>query len=186
MICKSFTLYVAVSIMRGFQTHELETRRCLLATSSGHNCLKVERRFRSSQVFALEVGVFKNLLSRWPLIEQIRTFEEFLAALGPRPSVKHEVDRRNTDGHYEPGNIRWATRSQQVANQRKRPGCTSRFKGVHLSPKRRWIARITVNGNVISLGSFGNEILAARRYDEAAVEHFREFACPNFPAGFVA
>lgn len=37
--------------------------------------------------------------------------------LGPRPP-QYTLDRIDSNGHYEPGNIRWATRSQQFANQR--------------------------------------------------------------------
>lgn len=46
--------------------------------------------------------------------------EAFAAYLGPRPSPKHSVDRfPNKNGHYEPGNVRWATPSEQIANRRK-------------------------------------------------------------------
>jgi hypothetical protein len=50
---------------------------------------------------------------------RFKSIEEYDAALGPRPSLKHTVDRINNDGHYEPGNIRWATKSQQVGNRRR-------------------------------------------------------------------
>lgn len=46
------------------------------------------------------------------------SFEEFLAELGPRPSPEYSLDRINNDGHYEPGNVRWATASEQRNNQR--------------------------------------------------------------------
>jgi hypothetical protein len=42
-----------------------------------------------------------------------------LANIGERPSLKHELDRINNDGHYEPGNLRWATRHQQANNMRR-------------------------------------------------------------------
>lgn len=46
------------------------------------------------------------------------SFEEFIAEVGKRPSAKHSLDRRDNDRGYEPGNIRWATKSQQERNRR--------------------------------------------------------------------
>lgn len=50
--------------------------------------------------------------------EHWRSFENFLADVGPRPSPKHTIDRINNDGNYEPGNVRWATAAEQNLNQR--------------------------------------------------------------------
>lgn len=47
------------------------------------------------------------------------SFEQFLADLGPRPSPNHSLDRKNADGHYEPGNVQWATAKHQARNKRK-------------------------------------------------------------------
>lgn len=43
---------------------------------------------------------------------------------GPRPSTKHSIDRYpNPFGDYEPGNVRWATASEQARNQRRFHPC---------------------------------------------------------------
>lgn len=38
------------------------------------------------------------------------------ANLGPRPAGK-TLDRKDNDGNYEPGNLRWATQAEQNANK---------------------------------------------------------------------
>jgi hypothetical protein len=45
------------------------------------------------------------------------SFQQFLAALGPRPSPQHSLDRFN-DGDYAPGEVVWASKSQQRQTQR--------------------------------------------------------------------
>jgi hypothetical protein len=53
-----------------------------------------------------------SICSRWD------DFRLFLADVGPRPSPKHSLDRfPNQSGNYEPGNVRWATSSEQQQNK---------------------------------------------------------------------
>lgn len=59
-------------------------------------------------------GAGITMCDRWR-----RSFLDFLADVGPRPSPKHTLDRYpNNAGNYEPGNVRWATAAEQNRNRR--------------------------------------------------------------------
>lgn len=64
---------------------------------------------------------FKNYAARGIKVCEYwkNSFARFLADVGPRPSDKHSLDRYpNNDGNYELGNVRWATRREQMLNTR--------------------------------------------------------------------
>lgn len=50
---------------------------------------------------------------------RFESFEAFLDEIGERPNSTYSLDRIDNNGHYEKGNLRWATRKEQMNNQRK-------------------------------------------------------------------
>lgn len=51
-----------------------------------------------------------EVCARW------RKFADFYIDMGPKPTPKHSIERRNGNGDYEPGNCYWATIEQQNNN----------------------------------------------------------------------
>jgi hypothetical protein len=75
-------------------------------------------------------------------------------------------------------NLREATLALNNANRRKKPGSSSQYKGVAWNKRsRRWVAF----AQSVHLGSFDDEIEAARAYDAAASARYGPFAYLNFP-----
>ena len=62
------------------------------------------------------------------------SFTFFLADMGLRPSEKHSLERKDSDGNYAPDNCKWATSVEQNNN-------TSRNVWIHARGERHTAAQ---------------------------------------------
>jgi hypothetical protein len=56
-----------------------------------------------------------TVCERW-----LNSFPTFVSDMGPKPTARHSIDRRDNERGYSPDNCRWATASEQARNQRPR------------------------------------------------------------------
>ncbi len=96
-----------------------------------------------------------------------------LAFLGG--GLGRDVDHIDGDRHNNRvENLRWATRSQNLANSKASNGP----KGIEKNGSG-WCARITVEGKRLYLGTFRTQREASEAYDKQALRSFGSFARTN-------
>lgn len=76
------------------------------------------------------------------------SFDAFISDMGPRPTPKHTLERRNGDKNYSPSNCYWATRAEQSRN---RAYCRIRGLQRHLI-KRMYAGGLTQNEIAMQMG----------------------------------
>ena len=64
-----------------------------------------------------------------------QSFQAFYDYIGDAPSARHTIDRIDTNGNYEPGNVRWATWAEQQVNRTDTEYIE--IRGISLTP-RQW------------------------------------------------
>lgn len=79
------------------------------------------------------------------ICERWAKFEHFLEDMGERPEGT-SIDRIDNDGDYEPGNCRWATRSQQAQNSRQSLAVTFNGETRNL---REWARLLGMNRHTL-------------------------------------
>ncbi len=91
--------------------------------------IKKRCRNPASSVYCYYGGRGIKLFPAW--VESPSCFIRYvLGCLGERPTPNHTIDRVQTEGNYEPGNLRWATKTGQQRNRRD-----NRFFEINGEPK---------------------------------------------------
>jgi len=118
-----------------------------------------------------------SLCGQWQA--DFEVFRDWALANGYSDTL--EIDRKDTDGNYEPGNCRWVTHSQQMSNARKRSNATtSHYKGVSRCPRTgKWRLVVCIQGKPTYCGTFDDEAEAAKEYDRIALKEFGEYSRLN-------
>ena len=94
----------------------------------------------------------KNRTMRHPNYKHIEfrfeSYEQLANAVGARPDEQHTLDRIDNNGHYEPGNVRWANWKTQNRNRRGTRPITFNGKTQILSD---WAKELGTTCKVLSL-----------------------------------
>lgn len=81
-------------------------------TYKSWNAMRSRCRDESNASYPLYGGRGITVCERWDT-----SFENFLEDMGERPGLDYQIDRRDPDGNYEPGNCRWITRAENNARR---------------------------------------------------------------------
>lgn len=102
----------------------------------------------------------------------------FILDAPPHLQVDH-IDHDKLDNRRQ--SLRLVTRTQNRANSRPRRNSSSRYKGVHWHKRDQcWCVMLRTNGVKYWIGTFQDEVDAARAYDRKARELIGAYAYLNF------
>lgn len=81
------------------------------------------------------------------ICERWLDFKNFIHDMGNKPTKAHTLERKDSNGNYEPGNCRWATPLEQSNNKRNNLSITYKGKTQSLSA---WCRELSLSYKTIS------------------------------------
>jgi hypothetical protein len=113
------------------------------------------------------------------ILFKFTSFENFITEIGPKPSSEFSLEREDNNKHYEVGNVKWATRSEQMRNRRNFTIYKRAGRGYTWNKQRKlWIAMIFMHKTQVYLGGYAEESQAKEAYEKAKKELLKEGRWP--------
>ncbi len=124
-VCVSCGNKFTPSRNRPYRNPKYCSRRCYRTRSHGHAsggpsseygiwCAMKRRCLnKNAKKYKIYGKIGISICERW------MKFENFLEDMGERPSGKHQIDRTDNNGNYEPENCKWVTPKQNCRNTRR-------------------------------------------------------------------
>lgn len=114
-------------------------------------------------------------ITRAEEFSDFKVFAAYLESLdgyADRERLGLTLDRIDGSLEYIPVNLRWATRTTQAINSRKRRTSKATYLGIGLNTtKKKWSARICSGNERIFVGNFDSEIEALEARNACIIEH---------------
>jgi hypothetical protein len=95
-------------------------------------------------------------------------FENFLADMGERPSLKHWIERKRNWQGYSPSNCCWATRQEQMNNKRNTVWVLCRGKRIVLKSACEMLG--------LNYGSIKSRMYKGMTFSQAVSRPFRQYS----------
>ncbi len=105
-----------------------------------------------------------------PDFDDLYVYKTYIESLDNAYEPGYSLDRKDNDRGYEPGNLRWATRSEQNLNQRVKRSNKTGYAGVSKHEKK-FQASVAVNRKNKYLGTYVTALEAAQVRNAYIEEH---------------